>query len=109
MILLYPALVFAIVFVMEHQRLQKINAKGFALKATLVASITLLVPLLFFSIYVFDVFNLNKYLFGNPNEISDEIDAKNAELDAIISLFIAVIIPILTYILARRLLTKHLK
>lgn len=109
MILLYAALVFTIVFVIEHQRLQKINAKGFALKAALVASITMVVPLLFFSIYVFDVFNLNIYIFGNPNEISDEIDSKNAELDTIISLFIAVIIPILTYILAKKLLTKDLK
>lgn len=109
MILLYPALVFAIVFVIEHQRLQKINAQGFALKAALVAGITMLVALLFFSIFVFDVFNLNKYLFGNPNEISDEIDASNASLDAIVSLFIAFVIPILTYILSRKLLAKYLK
>lgn len=109
MILLYPALVFAIVFVMEHQRPQKINAKGFAFKAALVAGITMLVPLFVFSIYVFDVFTLNKYLFGNPNEISDEIDASNASLDAIVSLFIAFVIPILTYIFSRKLLAKHLK
>jgi len=109
MILLYPALVFVIVFVIEHQRLQKINAKGFALKAALVASITVLVPLLFFSIYVFDVFNQNSFLFGNPSEISGEIEAKREFLDAIVSSFIAVVIPILTYVITRKLLAKHLK
>lgn len=108
-VLSYFFVVFTIVFVVEHQRLQKANVKKFELKAVLSACITGLVPFLFFGIYVFDVFGLNEYLLGNPQNMTAEQDAKNAFYDTVINTFIAIVIPIITYILIRKLLAKHLK
>lgn len=100
----YTLLVFGIVFFVEFQRRLKSRDKMIEVKAMSIGAISALVPLLLFYLYLVVPIDFNNYIYRDANKVPSILTVRIQTVDIIISFTILIIVPIVIYLFARKVI-----